>query len=108
MEVLVVGSAKGVRYGHGGGHLREPVLEIVEGLYARDPRWWEVTGDASARFDSPEAAYAHLGRLWHCTDIVPSRIRAVAEELLGDGTYDTYAQLVRALRPFLRSQRRAA
>ena len=37
--------------------------------------------------------------LWHCTDTVPNTIRSLAEGILGEGNYFTFAQLVRALRP---------
>ena len=53
---VAVGYANGVRYGHGGGHLRQPVLDLVEALYARDPRWWEVDSGDGEPFGSPEAA----------------------------------------------------
>jgi hypothetical protein len=97
-----MGYAHGVRRGHAGGHLRQPVEDIVEALYKGDRSWWEVSGGNSDPFDSAEDAYKHLGRLWHCTDIVPNDIRSLAEDLLGEGDYFTYAQLVRKLRPYVR------
>ena len=95
-----MGYAKGVRLGHAGGHLRGPVCDLVEALYARDPRWWEVEDGDGVPFASPAAAHEHLGRLWHCSDIVPSDIRRAAEDIVGSELHLwTYAALVHALRP---------
>jgi hypothetical protein len=95
-----MGYAKGVRHGHAGGHLREPACALVEAIYANDPRWWEVGDGHGVPFATPAAAYQHLGRLWHCRDIVPSGTRRAAEEIVGREVC-TYSALVRALRPIL-------
>jgi hypothetical protein len=99
-----MGYARGVRRGHAGGHLRQPVEDIVETLYKKDRRWWDVDAGNGDPFDSAAAVYKHLGRLWHCTDTVPNTIRSLAEDILGEGNYFTYAQLVRALRPYVLRQ----
>jgi hypothetical protein len=90
-----MGYATGVRWGHAGGHLRDPVCEAVERGYASrgmDP-WWRA-------FGSREAARAHVGKLWHCTDIVDGLTRQMAVDVLGldhDGEVMTYARLARLL-----------
>ncbi len=100
-----MGYAKGVRRGHAGGHLRQPVDDLVEALCDGVSRWWEVDDGDGVPFGTPAAAYRHLGRLWHCTDVVPADIRQAAEDLVGDGPPPwTYARLVRALRPVVAEQ----
>jgi hypothetical protein len=97
-----MGYAIGVRPGgHAGGHLREPALELLEAICDDETRWWEVDSGNGVPFESPEAAYRHLGRLWHCTDTVPGDDREMAEDLLGTDHVWTYAALVRHLRPFI-------
>ena len=104
-----MGYAQGVRYGHAGGHLREPVLELVEALRWDPERWWDVADVEGEPFQSPGAAYDFLGRLWHCTDIVPSSTRTIALSMLGeDRLVTTYAQLVRELRQYIASRRVSA
>jgi hypothetical protein len=95
-----MGYAKGVRNGHAGSHLREPACALVEAISADDPCWWEVDSGNGRPFASPAAAYNHLGRLWHCKDVVPESTRLAAERIL-DRDLGTYAALVRALRPVL-------
>ncbi len=100
-----MGYAMGVRRGgHAGGHLREPALDLIEAIWRRDPSWWEVDDGDGDLFDSPEAAYRHLGRLWHCTDTVPAARRAMAEDLVGEDRAWSYASLARHLRPYIASQ----
>src|ERR1035437_2717601 len=48
---VAVGDANGVRHGHGDRHLRQPVLDLVEALSARDPRWWRSTAGMANRLD---------------------------------------------------------
>lgn len=98
-----MGYAKGVRRGHAGGHLREPACVLVEALSAGAPGWWKVDDGTGVPFATPDAAYRHLGRLWHCTDVVPSAVRQAAEEIVGRRVW-TYAALVRTLRPIVAEQ----
>jgi hypothetical protein len=100
-----VGYAKGVRRGHAGGHLREPACALVEGLSGGARDWWEVDDGTGVPFRTQDAAYRHLGRLWHCTDVLPSAVRRAAEEVVGRRVW-TYAALVRALRPIVAEQMR--
>ena len=96
-----MGYAKGVRFGHAGGHLREPVLALLEAIVADDPRWWDVDDGNGGPFSSPEAAYRHLGRLWHCRDCVPGTYRSIAVDLGAEEEPFTYASLVRWMRPYM-------
>ena len=99
-----MGYARGVRGGHAGGHLREPLIELVEALASDEPDWWPVDSGNGELFDSPQAAYAHLGRLWHSVDVVPSDVRQFACDLLAEDEESqpyTYGQLVRRLRPLI-------
>ncbi len=95
-----MGYPRGVRHGHAGGHLRKPVLELVESMYADKlggyaGAWWSP-------FESPEEAYDHLGRLSHCTDIVPGSTRSMMMEMVDEEHEPvTYAVLVRQLRPVI-------
>jgi len=41
---------------------------LLEALVANEPRWWDVEGDDGETAISLEAAYRHLGRLWHGPD----------------------------------------
>jgi hypothetical protein len=65
---------------------------------------------------NPEISVVLLGKLWNCTDQVPSEIREYAtdwiSENIGDGDFDydmlsrlrqgfSYAQLVRCIKPIL-------
>ena len=77
-----MGYANGIRLGHAGGHLRDPALELVERIWRQEPRWWEVDDGNGLPFASPAAAYRHLGRLWHCSDTVPSASRQMAQDFL--------------------------
>ena len=96
-----MGYARGVRGGHAGGHLREPALDLVEAIWHRDANWWQVDAGDGEPFTSPEAAYRHLGRLWHCSDTVPSTYRSLAEDLVGEGRAWSYASLARHLRMYI-------
>jgi hypothetical protein len=88
-----MGYAKGVRAGHAGGHLREPLLEALD-----EPRHW------FDYFGSRLAARRHVGKLWHCTDILPGFARDTVLAILDldvgleqvEPPY-TYGQLVRRL-----------
>ncbi len=95
-----MGYAKGIRQGHAGGHLREPALEIVDALERPDCEWWSAATYDGQPFGSAEAVYDHLGRLWHCTDVVPGFYRTSVEIVTGR-TVGTYAQLARAVRTYL-------
>ncbi len=96
-----MGYASGVRSRHAGGHLREPALEIVEALASGDDEWRSQADDVDGEpFPSSEAAYSHLGRLWHCTDTVPATYRDEVESLTGQMAW-TYAQLARQLRAYM-------
>jgi len=102
-----MGYAKGVRHGHASGHLREPACALVESIYSsnytHDAAWWEVDAGDGHPFPSAEAAYRHLGRLWHCRDTVPGSTRRAARSSLdvGDDDVLTYSQLVRHLRGYI-------
>ena len=100
-----MGYAHGIRAGHAAGHLREPAIAIVEALYSGESDWWAVEGPEGP-LASPREAYDHLGRLWHCRDIVPSWVRETVHWLSGleDRPVWTYGQLSRALRPWLIDQ----
>jgi len=89
------GYAKGVRYGHAGGHLRDPLDEALE-LEYEGKNWWE-------HFKTKDAALKHIGKLWHCTDIMPSRYSDVLREYNEKFRFlgFTYAQVVRVLRDHL-------
>ncbi len=96
-----MGYARGVRRGHAGGHLRGPACELVEAIWTGESRWWEGDNGDGIPFGSPQEAYEHLGRLWHCTDQFPSYFRELAQEFLGRDGIWSYAILVRALRPYI-------
>jgi hypothetical protein len=96
-----MGYAKGVRLGHAEDHLREPVLALLKAIGADEPRWWQVEDGDGEPFSSPEAAYRHLGRLWHCRDVVPGTYRSIAVDLGADPEPFTYGSLVRWMRPYL-------
>ena len=90
-----MGYAKGVRAGHASGRLREPVFELLDSILSGDERWWEPT------FRSADAAYRHLGLLWHSRDVLPSAYRAIAVALGADPEPFTFAALVRWMRPYI-------
>jgi len=91
---------------HVGGHLRDPFCKAFEE---------ELEGEWFKAFPSKAAALRHVGRLWNCTDTVPSLVREAAvdfmetEDLLVDEHEArrlrvgcSYAMLVRRLIPWLR------
>lgn len=86
---------------HAPGHIRDPLIEAFQ-EYGAD--WWKA-------FASAQEAFRALGRLWNCTDTVPSDMRDDAAgwlELVGQAEEAkalragcSYAQLVRRLKPAL-------
>ena len=88
----IKGYANGVRFGHAGGHLRDPLCEALELEYFGQ-KWWTY-------FGSKEKALRHIRKLWQYTDIVPntySDLLGERNEELRNGGF-TYAQAVRVLR----------
>jgi hypothetical protein len=47
------GLANGVRLGHAGDHLRQPVCDLVDALSDGDQRWWEVDNVDGVPFATP-------------------------------------------------------
>ena len=84
------GYAKGVRFGHAGGHLRGPLVEAVEDWQTGRIKHW------SDFFESKEVAREHVGKLWHCTDILSGDIRRLVSEEF-DRPVGTFGQLARLL-----------
>lgn len=89
------GYAKGVRFGHASGDLREPVLEAIEEWDIRLIKHW------SDFFESKKSARKCVGKLWHCTDILPGIMRRIVSEAF-DRPVGTYGQLARLLLEDLR------
>lgn len=88
----IKGYAKGVRFGHACGHLRDPLCEALE-LEEFGEDWWQY-------FGSKEKALKHIRKLWQCTDIMPNTYGDVLgerNEVFRNGGF-TYAQAVRVLR----------
>jgi len=97
-----MGYANGVRAGHAAAHLRDPMNAALEdAAYSHGREWWTAWG-------SRESARELVGKLWHCTDVVPRSTRQAASEVLGlndEWAVGTYAQLSRRLRADLQSGR---
>jgi len=76
------------RGGHAPGHLRDALINALDQSFATESAWWEGLPGGNTE------AQRLLGRLWNCTDIVPST--ACDETDVRTGS--TFAQLARFLK----------
>jgi hypothetical protein len=91
---------KGVVIGHSPGHFRDEVLELIERYDRGNFSKW-----------SARRMYHLLGKLWDCTDMIPSSERELIKDILlydepwnQDRYASTYAQAARYLRPVLKQE----
>ena len=86
------GYGRGIYFGHASIYLRESLIKALKEWRAGNIKHW------SAFFGSKDLARVHVGRLWHCTDVLPGDIRELASRAF-ELKYPvrSYAQLARVL-----------